>query len=89
MATSLSAVVRRPNRGVLARSEKSVPQVAQCGTFYFNRAKGRFDKSEMKMKLDGSLDIEIGGMTTTVALTQDQTATVKTSDTNPLEKKGK
>src|SRR3954470_16330628 len=30
MAASVSSLEVRPNRGVLARSEKSVPQVAQC-----------------------------------------------------------
>jgi len=56
------------------------------GVVYFDRAKGRIDNSEMKMKLEGSLVIEVGGMTTTVELVQNQTSRMKTSDTNPLEK---
>jgi hypothetical protein len=56
------------------------------GTAYFDRAKGRFDSSNMKMKLEGNLKIEVGGMETEVQLTQDQTATVKSSDDNPIKK---
>ena len=50
------------------------------GTATFDRAKGRFTKSEMTMKLKGDLKIEVGGMETDVALDQSQTATVETQD---------
>src|SRR5262249_28985328 len=58
----------------------------QDGTGYalFDLEKGRFDRYEMKMKLEGSLTIDIGGMKTTVELQQVQSATVTTSDTNPV-----
>jgi hypothetical protein len=56
------------------------------GVAYFDRAKGRFDSSSMKMKLEGNLKIEVGGMETEVQLTQDQTATVKSHDDNPIKK---
>jgi Family of unknown function (DUF6263) len=55
------------------------------GTAIFDKAKGRFDSSTMKMKIEGTLLIEVGGMETEVALTQDQTATVKSMDENPIK----
>jgi hypothetical protein len=55
------------------------------GYALFNPAKGRFDKYVMKMKLEGNLQIDIGGMKTKVELSQDQDATVETSDTNPVD----
>jgi hypothetical protein len=55
------------------------------GTALFNSTKGRFDSYTMKMKLEGYLEIDIGGMKTKVELQQDQTATVDTSDTDPVE----
>jgi len=55
------------------------------GYALFNPAKGRFDKYVMKMKLEGNLKIDIGGMKTTVELSQDQDATVESSDTNPID----
>jgi hypothetical protein len=57
------------------------------GTLYFNAAKGRLEKSNLTMKLEGSLDIEIGGTTTKVELKQEQTTVVATSDTSPIAKK--
>jgi len=61
------------------------------GTGYavFNPVKGRFDKYEMTMKLEGSLKIDIGGMKTTVDLQQNQVAKVTTTDTNPVEASSK
>jgi hypothetical protein len=55
------------------------------GEITFNRDKGRIEKSNMKMNLDGSLTIEVGGMATEVSLNQTQEATVTTSDTNPVK----
>ncbi len=57
------------------------------GHAIFNKEKGRIDFSTMKMKLEGTLEIVVGGMSTTVELTQDQTATVRTSDTDPTKAK--
>jgi hypothetical protein len=54
------------------------------GTIYFNREKGRVEKSDMEVELDGTLDIEIGGQQTKVELKQTQTTKVETSDTNPV-----
>lgn len=60
------------------------------GEALFNPKLGRFDSYTMKMKLEGKLTIDIGGMVTDVDLTQDQTATVTSSNDNPVpEKKGK
>jgi len=53
------------------------------GEAIFDVSKGRFDSSTLKMKLVGDLTIEVGNMTTTVNLTQDQTATSQTLDALP------
>src|ERR1019366_8301294 len=53
------------------------------GTAIFDRAKGRFDSTEIKMDLTGDLEIEVGNMKTKVALTQKQTAKSTTYDTAP------
>ena len=57
------------------------------GTIWFNRDKGRVDKTEMKLHLEGNLQIEIGGQPTKVELSQDQETTVTTDDKNPVESK--
>ncbi|MCI0457295.1 MAG: hypothetical protein L0Z62_09985, partial [Gemmataceae bacterium] len=57
------------------------------GTILFDMAKGRLDSSEMNLKLEGKLKIDIGGMATDVELSQTQKTTVKTSDTDPATKK--
>ena len=49
------------------------------GTILFDKAKGRLDSSEMNLKLEGKLTIDIGGMPTEVELSQTQKTTVKTS----------
>jgi hypothetical protein len=54
------------------------------GTILFDNDKGRVASSELHLKLDGSLTIEINGMSTDVQLEQTQTTTVKTMDTNPV-----
>jgi hypothetical protein len=53
------------------------------GVAYFDRGKGRFVETSMKMKLEGELTIEVGGMETKVALVQNQDATSKTMDELP------
>ncbi len=55
------------------------------GAAYINRKKGRIEKSDVKMKLEGSLTIDIGGMETKVDLVQEQTSAVQTLDTNPID----
>ena len=57
------------------------------GTVLFNREKGRVDKSNTSIKLDGTLEIEIGGQPTKVELSQTQNTDVTSSDTNPVETK--
>ena len=52
------------------------------GTILFNSDLGRIEKSSMMLELDGDLDIEIGGQTTTVKLSQTQDTTVETSPKN-------
>src|SRR5262249_54052492 len=57
------------------------------GVVLFDNKKGRVQSSEMKLKLEGDLTIEIGGQTTTVNLSQEQTSTTETSDEDPTQKK--
>ncbi len=56
------------------------------GTAFFDPKLGRVDNSEMNLTLEGTLSIEIGGMTTTVDLKQTQKTTVKTTSDNPIKK---
>jgi len=57
------------------------------GGVWFNRDKGRVEKTDMTVKLEGTLEIEIGGQQTKVDLTQTQDTKVETSDTNPVDTK--
>jgi hypothetical protein len=50
------------------------------GTVKFNTKTGRIESSTVSVKMSGSLTLDIGGTTTEVSLTQDQTTDVKTSD---------
>ncbi len=50
------------------------------GTILFNPDKGWIERSNMDLDLSGDLDIEIGGQTTKVTLTQTQKSSVETSD---------
>ncbi len=54
------------------------------GSATFDKEKGRIESSNMKMKLEGDLDIEIAGMVTAVRLEQTQNSTVRTTDANPI-----
>jgi hypothetical protein len=56
------------------------------GSLVFDTAKGRVASSNMNIKLEGKLDIEISGQSSEVQLKQSQTTTVKTSDENPVKK---
>jgi hypothetical protein len=56
------------------------------GVILFDNTKHRQDSSEMKVTLEGTLDIDISGMTSNVSLSQEQTTKVKTTDTNPIKK---
>jgi RNA polymerase sigma factor (sigma-70 family) len=57
------------------------------GTLWFDDARGRLDHSEMTQKLDGTLGIEIGGMTTEVKLQQEIQTTIRVRDDNPAKVK--
>ncbi|HEX3146789.1 MAG TPA: DUF6263 family protein [Gemmataceae bacterium] len=50
------------------------------GTVKFNTKSGRIESSKIDIKMSGSLTLDIGGTTTEVTLTQDQSTEVKTSD---------
>jgi hypothetical protein len=52
------------------------------GTILYNPNLGRIDKSSMKLELTGKLDIEIGGQTTNVELSQTQETSVETGEKN-------
>ena len=54
------------------------------GTIYFDKDKHRLEKSDQKMTLEGKLTIDIGGQSSDVELTQEQSTSVKTTDTNPV-----
>ena len=54
------------------------------GTIWFDNTKHRLEKSDQKMILEGKLTIDISGQPSDVELTQDQTTSVKTTDTNPV-----
>lgn len=56
------------------------------GTIYFDVKKGRLEKSEQEIGLEGKLNIEISGQPTEVTLNQTQTTTVETSDTPQIKK---
>jgi hypothetical protein len=56
------------------------------GTVWFNKDKGRVEKTDMSLELAGKLEIEIAGQPTKVELSQTQKTTVDTADSNPLEK---
>lgn len=54
------------------------------GMIFFDNEKHRLDHSDMKLNLEGKLEIDVGGTSTQVELSMDQTTTVKMSDTNPV-----
>lgn len=62
-------------------SDSKLESTEGTGKATFDSDKGRIESSDMTMKLNGTLVIEVSGMKTTVELTQTQTATVKTMDT--------
>jgi hypothetical protein len=57
------------------------------GKVIFNTKTGRIDSSNVSVKMSGSLTLDIGGTTTEVSLTQDQTTEVKTFDKSPVPEK--
>jgi hypothetical protein len=57
------------------------------GDVLFSEDKGRVEKSNMTLDLKGELSIEIGGQTTKVELSQNQTTNTESSDEDPLKKK--
>jgi len=57
------------------------------GNILFNPELGRIEKTSMKLELEGKMDIEIGGQTTTVSLQQTQDTTVETQPTSFIKPK--
>jgi hypothetical protein len=56
------------------------------GDVLFDVKKGRLEKSNQSLELEGELNIEIGGMTTKVELKQKQDTTITTSDQPQVKK---
>lgn len=61
---------------------KSEP--GQVGTIRFDTKTGRITEAKIPLKLSGNLDVTIGGTDTKIELRQEQTTTIKMSDSNPL-----
>jgi hypothetical protein len=59
------------------------------GEAKFDRSKGRIESSKLAMKLDGTLNIEVGNMATEIKLNQEQTSWTKTFDKLPPEAEAK
>lgn len=59
------------------------------GVAVFDRTKGRFESTKMKMDLNGTITIDVGNMTTTVTLDQNQDASSVTRDELPADWKAK
>jgi len=57
------------------------------GTVFYDSKAGRVSSSSLDLTLNGTLDIEIGGMTTKVTLNQTQKTTSKMSAEDPTKKK--
>jgi hypothetical protein len=58
-----------------------------AGTIIFDNERGRVSESQMKLELEGTLNIEIGGQSTKVDLHQEQSSSVVTTDVDPRQKK--
>jgi len=84
IATSLKYSAPTEKAGLpFVIKEAKLSSESGTGEAIFDVSKGRFDSSSLKMKLVGDLRIEVGNMTTTVNLTQEQTAISTTYDALP------
>jgi hypothetical protein len=54
------------------------------GSIFFDNEKHRLDHSDMKLNLEGKLEIDVGGTSTQVDLSMEQTTKVQMTDTNPV-----
>ncbi len=63
---------------------KLTGNTAKEGEAVFDRVKGRFATSTLQVRVEGELTIEIGGMETTVQLTQTQESRMHTQDADPV-----
>ena len=79
---------KTPAAGLPFKIKKAdLKTTSSSGFILFDPEKGRIERSTFKMDLGGELNIEIGGQTTKVDLTQTQETTIETTDYNPLVKK--
>ena len=67
--------------------EQVKDEKANRGKVTFNTKAGRVETANVSVKMTGSLTLDIGGTTTEVSLTQDQTTEVKSFATNPVQEK--
>ncbi len=93
VATKLTYLPPEKTEGVgglpfrIKKENTKLESKKSSGTIFFNREKGRVEKSDMEVELNGTLDIEIGGQQTKVELSQTQTTKVEATDSNPVEQK--
>ena len=57
-----------------------------AGTILFNTKLGRVETMDLNIKVNGTLNVEIGGQKSTVELSQDQTTSVKTASESFVNK---
>jgi hypothetical protein len=65
--------------------EATLAGKSTSGEAYFDRAKGRIEKSKLVMKIEGDLNIEVGNVVTAINLKQEQTSSTQTFDKLPAE----
>jgi len=59
------------------------------GEAFFDRDKGRIEKSKLVMKIEGDLNIEVGNVVTAINLKQEQTSSTQTFDKLPADAESK
>jgi opacity protein-like surface antigen len=67
--------------------EQVKDEKANRGKVTFNTKAGRVETANVSVKMTGSLTLDIGGTTTEVSLTQDQTTELKSFDKSPIQEK--
>ncbi len=69
---------------IMGSSTLTTPQKPMPGVIFFDPFLGRVVHASLSMKLEGTLNIDIGGLITNAKLSQFQTTTVTVTDTNPV-----
>jgi hypothetical protein len=86
LVTTLAFVGAKP-RPPFQIKKAEIKSKGSAGTIFFDGTKGRLEKSEAYLDLQGDLTLEIGGSSMSVELSQTQKTTVKITDQSPLKKK--